>query len=46
MMDFKVGLRGNDVYSRMRLIAGALTKEEIEGLAAYFAAKGIAVAQE
>jgi len=46
MMDFRAGYRGNDVYSRMRLIAGTLTEDEIEGLAAYFAAKGIAIAQE
>ena len=46
MMDFKAGFRVNDVYSRMRLIAGTLTEEEIKGLAAYFAAKGVAVAQE
>jgi cytochrome c553 len=46
MMDFKAELRGNDVYSRMRLIAGTLTEEEIESLADYFAGKGIAVAQE
>ena len=46
MMDFKAGYRGNDVYSRMRLIAGTLSEDEIEGLAAYFAAKGIAVAQD
>jgi len=46
MMDFKAGYRVNDVYSRMRLIAGTLTDEEIEELATYFAAKGITVAQE
>jgi len=46
MMDFKAGYRVNDVYSRMRLIAGTLTDEEIKELATYFAAKGITVAQE
>lgn len=46
MKDFKAGSRGNDVYSRMRLIAGTLTEAEIEELANYFAAKGITVAQE
>lgn len=45
MMDFKDGGRVNDVYSRMRLIAGALTDAEIEALASYFAAIGTA-AQE
>ena len=37
-MAFKEGDRSNDVYSRMRLIAEALTDEEIEALAAYYAA--------
>ena len=38
MVAFKEGDRSNDVYSRMRLIAEALTEAEIEGLAAYYAA--------
>ena len=46
MMDFKTGGRGNDVYSRMRLISGALSDEEIKGLSAYFAAKAVTVAQD
>jgi len=46
MMDFKSGLRSNDVYSRMRLIAQQLTDEEIETLATYFAGLGSVSAQE
>ena len=46
MRDFRAGKRGNDVYSRMRLISAQLTDEEIESLAAYFAAKGTEMAQE
>ena len=38
MAAFKEGYRTNDVYSRMRLIAEALTEAEIEGLAVYYAA--------
>lgn len=38
MSEFKEGDRTNDVYSRMRLIAEALSDEEIEALAAYYAA--------
>jgi cytochrome c553 len=38
LVAFKEGDRTNDVYSRMRLIAEALTDAEIEGLAAYYAA--------
>lgn len=38
MSEFKEGDRENDVYSRMRLIAGALSDEEVEALAAYYAA--------
>ncbi len=38
LVAFKEGDRSNDVYSRMRLIAEALTDEEIEALAAYYAA--------
>ncbi len=34
---FKDGSRVNDVYSRMRLIAEALTADEIKGLAEYYA---------
>ncbi|RMD70710.1 MAG: cytochrome c4 [Gammaproteobacteria bacterium] len=34
---FKEGKRANDVYSRMRNIAKALTDQEIEALAAYYA---------
>ncbi len=34
---FKTEDRANDIYSRMRLIAGALTDEEIKGLADYYA---------
>jgi len=36
--EFKEGDRENDIYARMRHIAEALTEEEIEGLAAYYAA--------
>jgi cytochrome c553 len=35
--EFKEGDRENDVYSRMRVVAEALTEEEIEALADYFA---------
>jgi len=38
MTEFKEGDRSNDVYSRMRSIAEALTEEEIEALAAYYGA--------
>lgn len=37
MTEFKEGDRENDVYSRMRVVAEALTEEEIEALADYFA---------
>ena len=37
MQDYKTGVRKNDVYSRMRLIAQVLTDEEIELLAHYYA---------
>lgn len=40
---FKEGDRTNDIYSRMRLVAGTLTEAEIEGLAAYY---GAAVPEE
>ena len=36
MTEFKEGDRTNDIYSRMRVIAEALTEEEIEALAAYY----------
>lgn len=36
--EFREGDRENDIYARMRHIAEALTEEEIEGLAAYYAA--------
>jgi cytochrome c553 len=35
--DFRDGARKNDVWSRMRVVAEALTDEEIEGLADYYA---------
>ncbi|MGB7932250.1 MAG: c-type cytochrome [Gammaproteobacteria bacterium] len=38
LTDFKEGSRENDIYARMRLIARALTDEEINALAAYYAA--------
>lgn len=37
MTEFREGDRENDVYSRMRFVAQALTEEEIEALADYFA---------
>ncbi len=37
MNDFKSGSRHNDVYSRMRLIAKSLTRDEINAMADYFA---------
>jgi len=46
LKDFRTRERGNDVYSRMRLIAGRLTDEEINSIAAYFAGKGTVLAQE
>jgi len=46
MGDFKTGARGNDVYSRMRLIAAQLTPEEISALADYYAAGGSRAPQE
>ena len=42
MQEFKTGLRHNDIYSRMRIIAKALTDEEINALAQYYAEKGSA----
>ena len=38
LTEFKEGDRSNDVYSRMRHVAEALTEEEIEALAGYYAA--------
>ena len=38
MTEFQEGDRSNDIYSRMRTIAEALTEEEIEGLAGYYGA--------
>ena len=40
MTEFKVSDRTNDIYSRMRIIAEALTEAEIEALAGYY---GVAV---
>ena len=40
MRDYASGKRANDVYSRMRIIAEALTREEIEELAVYYARLG------
>jgi cytochrome c553 len=37
MHDYKTGERSNDIYSRMRLIAKALTDDEIVQLANYYA---------
>ena len=38
LTEFKEGDRTNDIYSRMRHVAEALTEEEIEALAGYYAA--------
>jgi cytochrome c553 len=40
MKDYTRDKRTNDVYSRMRIIAKALTREEIEELAVYYARLG------
>jgi cytochrome c553 len=40
MKDYAKDKRANDVYSRMRIIAKALTREEIEELAVYYARLG------
>jgi cytochrome c553 len=40
MRDYASGKRSNDVYSRMRIIAEALSREEIEELAVYYARLG------
>lgn len=37
MQEFKTGLRHNDIYSRMRIIAKSLTDKEINALAQYYA---------
>lgn len=37
LTDYARGKRGNDVYSRMRIIAKALTRDEIDELALYYA---------
>ncbi len=37
MLAFKEGDRSNDIYSRMRYVSEALTEEEIEALADYYA---------
>ena len=46
MMDFKAGRRGNDVYSRMRLISARLTDKEIQALANYFASISLSTSNE
>ncbi len=40
MQAYKSKQRGNDIYSRMRLISGALTDDEIKALASHYAAMG------
>jgi cytochrome c553 len=40
MKDYAKGERANDIYSRMRIIAEALTREEIDELAVYYARLG------
>ncbi len=40
MQTFKAGTRANDLYNRMRLIAGSLTDQEIVELADYYASIG------
>ncbi|MGD2083452.1 MAG: c-type cytochrome [Chromatiales bacterium] len=40
MLDYRSGDRANDVYGVMRWIARALTEQEIEQLAAYYAGRG------
>ena len=40
MKDYAKGERANDIYSRMRIIAQALTREEIDELAVYYARLG------
>ena len=43
LTEFQEDDRTNDIYSRMRYVAAALTEEEIEGLAGYY---GMAVPEE
>jgi len=40
MYEFKSGRRGNDLYSRMRIIAQSLSDEEIDELANYYGSIG------
>ena len=40
MRDYAKGERANDIYSRMRIIAKALTRDEINELAVYYARLG------
>jgi cytochrome c553 len=40
MKDYAKGDRANDIYSRMRIIAQALTRDEIDELAVYYARLG------
>lgn len=40
MKNYAKGKRGNDVYARMRIIAKALTRDEIKQLAVYYARLG------
>jgi cytochrome c553 len=40
MQTFKSGTRANDIYNRMRIIASALTDQEIDELADYYASIG------
>ena len=40
MKDYAKGERANDIYSRMRIIAKALTRDEINELAVYYARLG------
>jgi cytochrome c553 len=40
MKDYAKGKRANDIYSRMRIIAAALTRDEINELAVYYARLG------
>lgn len=43
MQTFKAGTRANDIYNRMRIIANALTDQEINELADYYASIGTPV---
>lgn len=40
MQEYKSNRRSNDIYSRMRLIAGTLSDEEIKALASHYASMG------